>query len=106
MTMDKALTNSEQLAIINAETSKIEWSSLQRFFAQGRTLLVNPQLDLVNVAFHIVSNKADSVEQWMNDQSLSVVSDELARELLNDNAMVWAVVIKPWVLIQTSKAES
>jgi hypothetical protein len=36
---------------VNQETSKIAWSELQRFFAQGLAVNVTPDLDLVEVAY-------------------------------------------------------
>ncbi|MFT7496884.1 MAG: hypothetical protein ACI9V8_001784, partial [Urechidicola sp.] len=34
-----------------SETAKMSWSDLQRFFANGSTLYVSPELDLIDVAF-------------------------------------------------------
>ena len=34
-----------------SETAKMPWTDLQRFFANGSTLYVSPELDLIDVAF-------------------------------------------------------
>ena len=37
--------------VFDAETAKIAWQELQRFFAQGLAIGVEPELDLVDVAY-------------------------------------------------------
>lgn len=89
-------------AKINLETSKIAWKELQRFFAGGKALMVSPDLDLVEVAFQMSGDKVEQIQQWATAGKLSHVSDEQAREWASDDALVWAVVVNPWVLVQTS----
>ena len=40
------------------------------------------------------------VSQWLATQQVALVSDEQARDWLNRDAQVWAVVVKPWILVQ------
>ncbi len=87
-------------ARINSETAKIAWSDLQRFFAKGRAVAVFPTLDLVEVAYQISRDNKGQVEDWAASGRLGPVSDAQAREWLNANALMWAVVVKPWVLVQ------
>jgi len=96
----EATTPEEKRALINAETAKIAWSELQRFFAQGHALGVSPQLDLVEVALHVADDNKAQVQAWMAAGQFGPVSDEQAREWLAANALMWAVVVKPWVLVQ------
>ena len=73
---------------------------LQRFFAGGKAVAVAPELDLVDVAYQVsIDNKA-AVESWLSSGRVGRVSDEQAREWLQANALMWAVVVKPWVLVQ------
>ena len=90
-----------QRANINAETAKIPWVDLQRFFAAGKTLLVAPNLDLVDVAYAIHRDDASQIKQWQEQSQLDAVSNDQAREWYDNRAEVWAVVIKPWVLVQS-----
>lgn len=91
----------EELRIrITAETAKIPWMELQRFFAQGVVVSVKPGLDLVDVAFEITQDNERQVKRWLSAGELQPVSDEQARAWLEGNALVWAVVVKPWVLVQ------
>jgi hypothetical protein len=85
---------------INLETSKIAWKELQRFFAGGKALLVSVDLDLVEVAFQMSVDNVEQIRQWTAAGQLWQVPDELAREWVGTDALVWAVVVSPWVLVQ------
>ncbi len=87
-------------ACINTETAKIPWKDLQRFFASGKTLFINTDLDLVEVAFAFQQNKSEKVEQWLNLKQIEAVSTEQAKQWVAGDSLVWAVVVKPWVLVQ------
>jgi len=85
---------------ILAETAKIAWKDLQRYFAQGVVVMVKPGLDLVDVAYEVTRDNEQQVKRWMEASTLQNVSDDQAREWLEANALMWAVVVKPWVLVQ------
>ena len=87
-------------ARINAETAKIAWRELQRFFAQGNAILVSPDLDLVDVAWEISRDNRATIEDWMAAEKVGQVTDAQAIEWLEANALVWCVVVRPWVLVQ------
>ena len=89
-------------AKVNLETSQIPWLELQRFFAAGLAIAVNDELDLVEVAYQFsIDNKA-LVEDWLNNKQIGPVSDQQATEWFDQQAEVWAVVVKPWILVQES----
>ena len=88
---------------IHAETSKIAWSELQRFFAAGKAIYVSVDLDLVEVAVQVSTDNSELVGQWMDTGRIAAVSDDQARCWIDTDATVWAVVVKPWVLIQDMK---
>ena len=90
---------------IHAETAKIAWSELQRFFAAGRAIQVSPDLDLVDAALQIANDNSTLVRQWMETGRLAPVSDDQARYWIDTDASVWAVVVKPWVLVQAIKEQ-
>lgn len=87
-------------ARLNGETAKIAWFELQRFFAQGNAVAVSPQLDLVEVAYQMSCDNTAQVEDWMSAGLVGPVSDAQALEWLNANALMWSVVVRPWVLVQ------
>lgn len=88
---------------IHAETSTIAWSELQRFFAAGKAVYVSVELDLVDVALQLSNDNSERVGQWMQAGKLAPVSDDQARCWIEADASVWAVVVKPFVLIQDIK---
>lgn len=98
---DPGITQEELIrGKLNSETARIPWKALQRYFAGGYTLIVKQQLDLIEVAYQMHQDNAAQIEQWMNANLIHPVSNDQAREWHNDDAQLWACVIKPWVLIQ------
>lgn len=87
-------------AKINGETSRMPWKELQRFFAGGSVIAVSDDLDLVDVAVRIASDDTAAVQQWLNDGRVGRVSDAQASAWLEADATLWAVVVKPWILVQ------
>ena len=85
---------------INGETAKIPWRELQRLFAAGKVMQVDAALDLVDVACAIHDDDVDQVAEWTRAAQLGPVADAQARSWFEDDALVWAVVLKPWVLVQ------
>ena len=93
-----------KLEKLHAETAKIPWSELQRFFAQGRVVLVSPELDLPSVAVAMSDNDTDTTQNWIEDDQIGPVSDEQARAWFDQQAELWAVVVSPFVLVQEDSA--
>ncbi len=90
---------------VNLETSSIAWAELQRFFAAGLAISVSDALDLVEVAYQFSQDNKVQVEQWLNAGLIGRVSDEQAGNWIADNREVWAVVVRPWVLVQAYTCE-
>ncbi len=90
---------------INLETSQIPWHELQRFFASGLAISVSPAIDLVEVAYQFSKDNKTQVEQWIKQQKVAPVTDKQALNWFEQDAMIWAVVIKPWVLVQQGNDE-
>lgn len=88
-------------AKIVSETAKIPWQDLQRFFAAGKVMLVAPGLDLVDVAQAIQEDDIERVKTWAEEQQVIPVPDDQAKTWLTSNATLWAVVVKPWILVQS-----
>ena len=92
-------------AKISLETARIPWRELQRLFAAGKVLRVAASLDLVEVAVGIEQDDVEQVETWTANGELQPVDDSEARRWIADDALLWAVVVKPWVLVQTTDTE-
>lgn len=90
-------------AKVNLETSQIPWKELQRFFASGSALVVAEDLDLVEVAFQMSEDNAAQIRQWMEAGKFGKVSDAQAAAWYEADALMWAVVVSPWVLVQPAQ---
>jgi hypothetical protein len=91
---------------INLETAQIPWHELQRFFASGNAIAVDSSLDLTHVAAQVVADNAAQIKIWMDAGLVDTVKDTQAQLWYEQNAVVWAVVIKPWVLVQPINNEA
>jgi hypothetical protein len=87
-------------ARILGETAGIAWAELQLWFASGTAVYVSPELDLVETAYQLSIDNTAGVREWLSTGRIVRVTDEQAMEWLEADAMVWAVVVKPWVLVQ------
>ncbi len=85
---------------LNAQTAVIAWRELQRYFAAGSAIYVAPELDLVDVACQVALDNKAQVASWLEEGAIASVGDQQARDWLALDALVWSVVVKPWVLVQ------
>lgn len=93
-------------AKLNLETARIPWRDLQRFFAQGKVLMVDLDRDLVSVACQMASDQAVQINRLINSADIQRVTDEQAKAMIKQDSQVWAVVVAPWVLIQAVKSDA
>jgi len=102
MTVVKAMTETEQQlhARLNAEAAKIPWRELQRHYARGAIMLLDADQDLIASAVQLACDDQASAERWSDQGGLRRANDEDARDWLQRDAMLWAVVVAPWVLVQ------
>lgn len=100
--IDELLQQDRELARakINSETARIPWRELQRWFAAGKVFHVHRELDLVDVAYAIQQDDVEQVKSWTDTARLALVADKSAKDWLAREATLWAVVVKPWVLVQ------
>ena len=87
-------------ARIVSETAKIPWLELQRFFASGKVIWVAGALDLVEVACALQQDDVERVSDWTQSMQIAAVTDDQARQWINADSLLWAVAVKPWVLVQ------
>lgn len=92
---------SETYAAIVGATAQIEWKDLEPHFARGELLVVDSALDLVAVAQALIDDDSAAVKGWMQGNQLAAASDRQAADWHARNPdCLWAVVIRPWVLVQ------
>lgn len=87
-------------AKICLETAKIPWRELQRFFAAGKVYKVDAELDLTAVALGLSRDDRDCVQDLIRQKKLTTVSDSQALRWYDEDIQLWAVVVKPFVLVQ------
>jgi hypothetical protein len=61
---------------------------------------VDRRLDLVEVALRLAEDDVERVARWMRRGEIGPVSDAQARNWYRREAVLWAVVVSPWVLVQ------
>jgi len=85
---------------LNLETATAPWRELQTFFAQGLVLNIHKELDLLTVGEQFAADNKVLFEQWLASGEVAQVTDEQAMTWFETDATVWALVIKPWILVQ------
>lgn len=90
----------EMKAKLNSETAKLGWPELQRHFARGVVVVAAPGMDLVEVATRMASDDSEILSQWLASQQVRRASEEDARHWVDTDAIFWAVVVAPWVVVQ------
>jgi hypothetical protein len=90
----------ELITRLNGETAKIEWHQLQKHYASGSVISVAPGFDLIKVAIAMHRDNTAQIKKWLAEQLVAEVSDRQAQSWYQENALVWALVIPPFVLVQ------
>lgn len=99
---DPAMNESprELAAKLNLETGRLTWPELQPHFARGVVITVSTAVDLLEAAAALASDDGERVKHWMDDGRLLHAEDADARRWQDADAVFWAVVVAPWVLVQ------
>ena len=90
---------------INEQTAQMRWSELERFFAGGNVISVAPELDLIDVGARIAADDKTSVEEWMSAGLMYRTTDAQASDWVASDALLWTVVVKPWILVQHGRKQ-
>jgi hypothetical protein len=86
--------------MLNAQTGKVSWPELQRHFARGSVIKVDPELDLIEVAAKMVEDDTVAIEKLSNSAAISRASIDDAKLWEETQPTFWTVVVAPWVLVQ------
>ncbi|UQS15476.1 DUF2288 domain-containing protein [Pseudomonas sp. HS6] len=82
------------------ETASINWKELERFYAQGALLWVDADLDLIAVAEAVASDQGEKVAAWLAEDKVAKLSETRALDIFERDPQMWAVVVRPWILVQ------
>lgn len=88
---------------LNSETARIAWPELERHFARGVVVVVAPGLDLVEVAHAMARDDSAALAAWMQAGQVARAEAEQALDWHARQAVFWAVVVAPWVVIQETQ---
>ncbi|MDQ9169516.1 DUF2288 domain-containing protein [Oxalobacteraceae bacterium R-40] len=89
---------------LNMETAPMPWKELLKHFAAGIVIVVDNDLDLIQVAASVANDDKAAVKKWMLANQLMKVSDEQAQVWLEQDVLLWTVVVKPFILVQEKKS--
>lgn len=85
---------------LNLETGKITWPELQRYFAAGKVIIVDHDLDLIAIAALLVEDSSAEMEKLIAQGRIVRALDDDAIRWQETEPLFWAVVVAPWVLVQ------
>lgn len=94
------LNDEELRQKINLETARIGWQEVHRHFARGVVLVAAAELDLVEVGLRLARDDKAQIKAWNDADQLRHASDDDARRWMQRDAVLWALVVAPWVLVQ------
>ena len=93
--------NKEEIKIkLLAETAKVNWGELEKFFARGVLMQVSAKCNLVEVAAQMACDESDVIASLIKNEELVGLSVEQAKKWSETDAELWAVVVSPWVIVQ------
>ena len=95
------LSDEELLGVLNGQTAEVPWQVLARYFAQGRLLRLASEADLLAAGIALIRDDANTVQSLMGSDQLASLSDSEAKEWQEGEQQLWALVIAPWVLVQS-----
>jgi hypothetical protein len=85
---------------LHLETAPMSWSKLAPFFARGQLVAVTRPLSLLDAAVALAEDDQEQVRRWMDESTFALVDDALASRWQAADAALWAVVVRPFVLVQ------
>ena len=85
---------------LNRETARLRWHEVLPQFAAGNVVAIDVTLDLIDVAAKLAQDDTATVSTWMAHGLLRKVTDAQAAQWVGADPLLWAVVVKPWILVQ------
>ena len=78
----------------------INWKGVERFFASGKLIIINDNLNIIDVASKFNIDDSDMISSWIESDKLGFVTDDQAKLWSKVNKEFTCIVVAPWVLIQ------
>ena len=86
---------------------RVDWKPLAPHAKRGGLVIVDPQLDLLEVAVAVARDHGEQVQQWMTAEQLgrpTAAQAEAWRQEIGERFTV--VIVQPYVLAQRDDADS
>lgn len=100
------MTSEDLRSKILRETAIFPWAELQRQFAAGNVIQVADHLDLIEVALLMAQDQSQAFAELLRRGEVAKVPDQQAARWTEQDASLWTVVIRPWILVQTVRPKS
>lgn len=89
------------------ERGRLTWPELERHFARGVVVVVDPGLDLLDVAEVMARDDRETFSRWLTQGLVVQAEDSHARAWQSTSKTLEAIVVAPWVLVsETSDVPS
>jgi hypothetical protein len=94
-------------AQLRDEVHRVDWRPLSPHAKRGGLVMVDPRLDLVQVALAVAKDDSAMVRQWMESGQLSKPTEEqVAAWKAEDEERFSVVIVQPYVLAQRDTGPS
>lgn len=84
---------------LEEERGRLSWPELERHFARGVVVVVDPGLDLLDVAEAMARDDRELFSGWMASGLVQQAQDTHARRWEGSLQTLEAIVVAPWVLV-------
>ncbi len=91
---------------LEEERGHLSWPELERHFARGVVVVVDPSLDLLEVAEAMARDDREIFSGWMSEGLVQQAQDSHALRWQGATQTLEAIVVAPWVLVSESLAAS
>jgi hypothetical protein len=88
------------------ERGSLTWPELERHFARGVVVVVDPTLDLLDVAQAMARDERETFATWMGQGLVLQAQDAHARAWQASSQTLEAIVVAPWVLVSETPGAS
>ncbi|WP_395376654.1 DUF2288 family protein [Marinicella sp. W31] len=100
--MTDSMETEDALERLRKECAEISYLEIQKFFAKGVILVVHKEVNLIDVAYKIHQDDADTIGQLMDKGRLVRAHDAHAKRWHEEKTQFNAVTVAPWLLVQES----
>jgi len=95
--MQKSLTEK-----LKNEIGTANWPLLKPHAERGVLLIINPQLDLLEVAALVAEDRTEQIRMWLDNSKISRPTSAQLKEWEMGETIFTCIIVHPFVLIQLS----